>query len=318
MSIYQIRPMRCVLSFAHSFLCDFVPVFVLRVCRLLCCRSRPLNGTLSCSRVVCRLTPPLPRFRSRANRWSTASVASCISDAWDSLRTGFTRCCRASSPPVPPLPLVLLLHRSLACTASCASKASSGLGRDTRLSECGRQRLPATASASRSGNTLALHTNDSQRESDSAKHKTIAAMRPWLIRLPAMLFAVAVVVLLQASGAWLLDLSAEDCVTSGRELVSLESRWHSRVSDRYTQLVFIGAQMDEEAIRIALDDCCLTQKEMDDALREDEDDEDEEEDAVADAKQALMQAQIKRWPLLQPLLAFDTDPNAEPTCALRQ
>lgn len=110
-------------------------------------------------------------------------------------------------------------------------------------------------------------------------------------------------------------------MTSGRELLSLQSRWHSRVCDRYTQLVFIGAQMDEAAIRRALDDCCLTEQEMDEALTDDEqDDDDEEEDE--DDREARVKAekmeQSKQWPILQPLLAFDADPDAEPTCALKQ
>lgn len=131
----------------------------------------------------------------------------------------------------------------------------------------------------------------------------------------------------QHAGGWLLDLSATDCVTSGCELLSLQSRWHPRVADRYTQLVFIGAGdvMDEAAIRAALDRCALTDTEMVDALGEGQDgqSDDDEADADADDEQSAAhqhehgQTGGVQFPLLQKVLDFDADPNAAPTCALQ-
>ena len=117
-------------------------------------------------------------------------------------------------------------------------------------------------------------------------------------------------------------MSAEDCVTSGMELLSLQSRWHPTVADRCTQMVWIGAQMDEATICAALDQCCMTEEEMAAALPtedDEEDDEEEEEDEgqVKAKKQVLLGEQLTQWSLLSKVLSFDADPNAEPTCALR-
>lgn len=46
------------------------------------------------------------------------------------------------------------------------------------------------------------------------------------------------------------------------ELADLEQRWDPLVGDRTTELVFIGIDMDIEAIRVALDACVLTADEI--------------------------------------------------------
>ena len=46
------------------------------------------------------------------------------------------------------------------------------------------------------------------------------------------------------------------------ELGYLEQRWDPLVGDRMTELVFIGIDMDEAAIRAALDACALTAEEI--------------------------------------------------------
>lgn len=123
----------------------------------------------------------------------------------------------------------------------------------------------------------------------------------------------------QHAGGWLLDLSAADCVTSGCELLSLQSRWHPRVADRYTQLVFIGADdvMDEAAIRAALDHCALTDTEMADALGERQDGQSDDVEQSAAHQHEHGQTGRVQFPLLQKVLDFDADPNAAPTCALQ-
>lgn len=132
---------------------------------------------------------------------------------------------------------------------------------------------------------------------------------------------------MQHLGGWLLDLSAWDCVSSGLELQSLSRRWHSIVSDRYIQLVFIGVGIDRAAITKRLDQCCMTREELENELQseeeeeEDEDAEEEDDKKPAPARAAKSQvasslaAELTR---LKPVLDYDPNPNADnSTCALR-
>ncbi|MEM1417717.1 MAG: GTP-binding protein, partial [Myxococcota bacterium] len=47
---------------------------------------------------------------------------------------------------------------------------------------------------------------------------------------------------------------------AGHEELTKKPTWHKRFGDRAQQLVFIGQDMDEEAMRAALDACLLDEK----------------------------------------------------------
>lgn len=106
---------------------------------------------------------------------------------------------------------------------------------------------------------------------------------------------------------WLLDLSADDCVTSGGELTSLASRWHPTVSDRYVQLVFIGGGIDRAAITARMRECCMTRQDLQRALGDPDDD----DDATTTPPPAPLE-------LLKPVVEFNPKPDAEAVCAIRQ
>ncbi|SDL89083.1 GTPase, G3E family [Halogranum gelatinilyticum] len=66
----------------------------------------------------------------------------------------------------------------------------------------------------------------------------------------------------EATGPWVASLPEldQELYRSNRKNLEWDEEW----GDRRTELVFIGQSMDEEAIRAALDDCLLTDAEMDD------------------------------------------------------
>ena len=111
-----------------------------------------------------------------------------------------------------------------------------------------------------------------------------------------------------------------DCVTSGLELNGLARRWHSVVSDRYTQIVFIGVGIDRAAIEAKLDECCLNHDQLKQVIYEEdgeEDEEEEEEDTNASKKTTPSAAKDSKsspqFKLLKTVVEFN--PN-EPTCGI--
>lgn len=65
----------------------------------------------------------------------------------------------------------------------------------------------------------------------------------------------------EAAGPWIASLPELDqqLYRSNRKNLAWDEEW----GDRRTELVFIGQEMDEDSIRTALDDCLLTDEEMD-------------------------------------------------------
>jgi hypothetical protein len=123
-------------------------------------------------------------------------------------------------------------------------------------------------------------------------------------------------------GGWLLDLSAEDCASSGKELLGLLSRWHLAVADRYTQIVLIGVGLNEKELTASLDACLLTRAEMEECLELLEGDDDTEDGSDGDheasksnkAKPAA--AATRPYRILEKVIAFSADPEMA-TCAMQ-
>ncbi|MDZ5711436.1 GTP-binding protein [Jeotgalibacillus haloalkalitolerans] len=67
---------------------------------------------------------------------------------------------------------------------------------------------------------------------------------------------------LQSAGTWVAALSQEDQVRSMAEDPDLKNRWHPEWGDRINELVFIGIDLDKDTIIKDLDDCLLTEKEL--------------------------------------------------------
>jgi G3E family GTPase len=65
----------------------------------------------------------------------------------------------------------------------------------------------------------------------------------------------------EATGRWIASLPEFEQEAYRRNRSELD--WDDRWGDRRTELVFIGTEMDEDAIRTALDDCLLTDAELD-------------------------------------------------------
>ncbi len=67
------------------------------------------------------------------------------------------------------------------------------------------------------------------------------------------------------AGVWLATLPEEEKRRYFAARPGIEEDWDDEWGDRGIQLVFIGRQVDEEALASALDDCLLTEEEMDEA-----------------------------------------------------
>ena len=67
---------------------------------------------------------------------------------------------------------------------------------------------------------------------------------------------------LTVAGKWIAELPEEKREEMLEENPVLRENWHPEWGDRGAQLVFIGADMDQDAVTDALDDCLLTDQEM--------------------------------------------------------
>ncbi|MFB1082217.1 GTP-binding protein [Jeotgalibacillus sp. JSM ZJ347] len=67
---------------------------------------------------------------------------------------------------------------------------------------------------------------------------------------------------LQSAGTWIAALSKEEQQQALKEEPELNSRWHPEWGDRLNELVFIGIGLDQEAIVKELDQCLLTEEEL--------------------------------------------------------
>jgi len=67
---------------------------------------------------------------------------------------------------------------------------------------------------------------------------------------------------LAVAGKWIAALPDEKREEMLADNPVLREEWHPEWGDRGAQLVFIGADMDRDAIENALDDCLLTDEEM--------------------------------------------------------
>ena len=65
----------------------------------------------------------------------------------------------------------------------------------------------------------------------------------------------------QGAGPWVADMSPDEQQQMLAEDPTLKARWHEEVGDRQTEIVFIGIDMDKDAINAQLDACLLTKEE---------------------------------------------------------
>jgi len=73
---------------------------------------------------------------------------------------------------------------------------------------------------------------------------------------------------LVVAGNWIAELPEEKLEETLEENPVLRENWHPEWGDRGAQLVFIGLEMDRDAIENALDDCLLTDEEMESDWKE--------------------------------------------------
>ena len=66
----------------------------------------------------------------------------------------------------------------------------------------------------------------------------------------------------EPAAPWLASLPREECDVEPDEVEHIEQRWDPLLGDRAIELVFIGIDMDEDAIRSSLDSCVLNDDEI--------------------------------------------------------
>lgn len=69
-------------------------------------------------------------------------------------------------------------------------------------------------------------------------------------------------IMIQAAGEWIAAYPEEEKNQMLREEPELLDRWDKEFGDRMTELVFIGHEMNREGIETSLNDCLLTDEEM--------------------------------------------------------
>lgn len=66
----------------------------------------------------------------------------------------------------------------------------------------------------------------------------------------------------QAAGQWVADMTEEEQHEVFAQDPTLKTRWDEQFGDRQTEIVFIGIDMEQDAITQTLDACLLTEEEM--------------------------------------------------------
>lgn len=66
----------------------------------------------------------------------------------------------------------------------------------------------------------------------------------------------------QAAGQWVADMTEAEQLEVFSQDPVLKARWDGEFGDRQTEIVYIGIEMDQQAIEKSLDECLLTEAEM--------------------------------------------------------
>ena len=67
---------------------------------------------------------------------------------------------------------------------------------------------------------------------------------------------------LEPAGSWMVAIPRDEWDLDPEELADLDNRWDPLLGDRMTELVFIGVDMDHDAITASLDACVVTSDEI--------------------------------------------------------